>query len=468
MRRALRFLAALAFALAALGAFALFFATEPLDRAPILGTPVAIETDRLLEKAARALRARPPEHGLLRVGWASAPITPPIGTPTLGYGARLGRGIRAVADELFVRALAISAGGGPPLVFLSADLCLWTGELSRPIAERLAAELPRERLYFGATHTHNGPSGFVRGALVELVMGRFDEKVRARIVEAAAGAARRAIADLAPGAYRELSFRVPEFVTNRMRPGEPLDDELYLAEWRKESGRTLALVVYPAHATAIDHTLLVASADWPGALSRELVRGGYDAAMFLAGPTGEAGPALDGAPVYAPSTELAYRLGARLAERVGALSAASREPFHETATLSVLRSEVKLPPFRVPALAGRALRPAVAAWALGEPEPRAFVHAVALGGTVFIGHSFEFGAVIARRLKERLAQGGARLVVTSFNGEHCMYAIPDDYFDDGRYESGATFFGPHLGSYLEKVTERTFEAIKGAPGRESD
>ena len=433
-------------------------ATEPLDRSPILGSEVARRTEALLAAEAAAARARPVEAGPLRVGWAEASLTPPLGTPTAGYGARAGMGISAVADEVHARALAVAVGDGPPAVFLTADVCLWLGELSGKVAARVAPVVPRERLYFGATHTHNGPGGFGRGPIARIALGARDPAAVERIVAAAAAAVRGAVADLSPGAMRELSVAAPEFVENRVVAGDPVEDTLTLVEYRKEDGRRCAWVDYAAHATAINPLAMVCSGDYPGALCRRLVAGGYDAALFFAGETGQSGPAHQGATVHATTVEPAWRMGEAIADRLLALAAEARAPFRPEATLATFRSEVALPPWRVRKL-GRVLEPAFATWLLGGMEPRAFVHAIRLGDTVYLGHSFEFSAVIGRRLAARARERGGRLLLTSFNGDHAFYVIPDAYYDLGRPEGSSTLFGPTLGSYLERVSEQVYDAV---------
>jgi hypothetical protein len=429
--------------------------TEPLDRSPLLGTELARETEALLAAEATEREARPVEAGALRVGWSSASITPPLGTPTLGYGARFGRGVTAIEDEVYARALAVAAGEGPPLVFLTADLCLWTGELSGQVAGAVADALPRARIYFGATHTHSGPGAYARGG-IEYVMGAYDPAIVDLIVSACASAIREAVAELGPGSMRELSVAAPEFVKNRMRKGDPLDDELVLVEYRKADGRRCAWVSYAAHATAVGHAAIVCSGDYPGALVRGLLEGGYDAALFFAAETGQAGPAQDGKGVYESEVAGAWALGEAIAQRLLALSAGAREPFLDEVRSSVFRAPVRLPAWRYPFL-GRALDPAIVSWILGGAQPSAWVHALRLGDSVYLGHAFEFSAVIGRRLKERARERGGRLVLTSFNGDHGFYVIPEDYYDDGRYEAGSTVFGPGLGPYMERISEQVFD-----------
>jgi hypothetical protein len=444
--------------LALLAALGFALSTHPLDRSPILGTDLARETEAHLAAALTRLEEAPREDGAFEAGWAARDITPPVGTPTYGYGGRLAKGTVRIADEIFCRALALRAGDGPPLVFLTADLCLWPRELSGEIARRLADALPRERIYFGATHTHNGPGPIMGGAAIEALFGERDAEVCGRITTGAVEAAREALAALAPATLREVRAKHPAHVYNRSRPDEAIDRELVVLELARPSGDRCALVSYPAHATAIAQDgEVVCSGDYPGALCRELLARGWDGAMFLAAGTGQAGPALDGREAWFEGTEQAYAIGRGLADAVETLTTGPLPRPAHTGSIAVARAEVALPPWRLK-LAGRMAAPALTSWLTGR-EPRAHVHAVRLGGSVWVGHAFEFSAAISLALKRRARARGYALQTPSFNGEHNFYVVPDGTYDDEVYESGMTAFGPGLGSYLARITEQLADAM---------
>ena len=112
---------------------------------------------------------------------------------------------------------------------------------------------------------------------------------------------------------------------------------------------------------------------------------------------------------------------------------------------------------------GRIVRPAVASWLAGTENSRAFVHALRIGNTVYIGHSFEFSSPMSRRLKDRLNSPSGKLIITGFNGHHNLYSIPGEYYDDPSLEASLTLYGPGLGSYLDAATAQVYEFMKSIP-----
>ncbi|RME76107.1 MAG: hypothetical protein D6776_01865 [Planctomycetota bacterium] len=87
------------------------------------------------------------------------------------------------------------------------------------------------------------------------------------------------------------------------------------------------------------------------------------------------------------------------------------------------------------------------------------MHALRLGDTVWIAHAFEYSAEQSRRLKQRARKRGYRLQITSSNGTHHFYVVPEDAFDEPGYEGGMTAFGPGLTAYLDRITEQLGDAL---------
>lgn len=102
---------------------------------------------------------RSDDHGRLRAGFARVEITPPVGTPLMGWGEPWRRLAKGVHDPLYCRALYL-AQGTDQVVILGLDLCFIGREDYDRVCGRLAREfglMPRQILAC-ASHTHAGPA----------------------------------------------------------------------------------------------------------------------------------------------------------------------------------------------------------------------------------------------------------------------------------------------------------------------
>jgi len=92
----------------------------------------------------------------LVAGSAVVELPAQIGTPMMGYGARVGVA-DAHHDPLFARALYLRQGTGCLIVEL--DLCLVAPSQARVVRERLAAStgVPEANILVGCIHTHSAP-----------------------------------------------------------------------------------------------------------------------------------------------------------------------------------------------------------------------------------------------------------------------------------------------------------------------
>jgi len=95
---------------------------------------------------------------LILAGAARIDITPELGVPLMGYGARVG-GATAVADRIHARALALESLSGHSILVVSAELCLITSAQANDLRRRIAARtgLPADAILVACSHTHSGP-----------------------------------------------------------------------------------------------------------------------------------------------------------------------------------------------------------------------------------------------------------------------------------------------------------------------
>lgn len=95
-----------------------------------------------------------PEPPKLRAGVARECITPNRNVPLGGYGARQGRPMTGVHDDVWVRALYLECDGRR-LLWLTSDLCLIVREIREAVRQALA--LRPEELLVCASHSHSAP-----------------------------------------------------------------------------------------------------------------------------------------------------------------------------------------------------------------------------------------------------------------------------------------------------------------------
>ncbi len=217
--------------------------------------------------------------------------------------------------------------------------------------------LPRDQVYFTATHTHGGPGGWGIHPLERLVAGTYRPEVFDLLAERLAEVVLESRARLRPAELAFIRTEVPGMQRNRILEGEPTND--ILSAWivraadSARPGSTPAglatLVSFGAHAT-IGHPIPPRlGGDYPAALAvalPKLVDAGV--VLFAAGTVGDASPVRLPASNQQQSVE-AY--AAVLAARLAALFPAAR--FESSIHLVNRHQAVFLPPASVPFLALR-------------------------------------------------------------------------------------------------------------------
>ena len=222
----------------------------------------------------------------MQAGFATADITPPIGTPMAGYpdvrrdlpwtpdamkgyvGRR--RQVSAgVHDPLLATALALDAGG-ERAVLIGLDTLVVTRDFTYRLRDALASlGVAPEHVVVAASHTHSGPDLFAwwegdeAGAPVE------------RTLAASVRAATRALEQLEDAS---LSYGVGSLdyasVNRRDEAAGPLDAAVsVLRASSARDGWDIALtVVYACHPVTLDYANLLFSADYVGRAARRCRR----------------------------------------------------------------------------------------------------------------------------------------------------------------------------------------------------
>ncbi len=381
-------------------------------RAPA-GTPAHAEAWRRVHAAIAAARA---DEGALEVGWGRAELAIPLG-PSAGY-AEAGP-VRAQVGALAARAIAVRVVGGAPWVWVTADVLAVPADLAPAVRRRLGADAPPAgRLLLSASHTHSGPGGWV-GGVFSAAFGPYRDAAREGVERAYAGAARQALARLAPGRVGVAGRAHPGVGVARSLVGAELDEHVWLLLLERASdGARAAMWTFGVHPVTWPRGADTRSADYPGALAARLEGHGLDQLGFAAGAVGGCDPIRRG---EGETEALAARLEPSLR---AALDGAARGAV-DRARLAVLATRIPLPPpaYR-PFDAGEGglgwmLWPELVRAAVGlESVPLA---AVRIGDALIVPVPAEPSGPLGARLRRHLGRHGAEATLVAFGGDWAGY-----------------------------------------------
>ncbi len=236
----------------------------------------------------------------LKAGFATAKITPPLGTALSGFGVRDfdPAGAKGVHDDLHARALYLLQGNKEALI-MGFDLLFFSRQESDRFKSAIGNKigLPPDRILLNTSHTHTGPKvgNWYYTPSDPLYLQELEEQS-----VAAALAAKRSVCDVSlwAGETRTgvpLSRRKPladGTVAFAPNPAGPVDDFLPFMLLKSSNGSPVCLLFSVAcHPSTVkgDELAYAISADFPGAAGSEIDRNlGKTAALFLQGAGGDA------------------------------------------------------------------------------------------------------------------------------------------------------------------------------------
>src|SRR5262245_29442374 len=204
-----------------------------------------------------------------RVGAADKDITPPVGVPMCGYGARHDMPAEGMLDPLMAKAIVIAAGEDK-VALVGIDIGRGPTEaMMKVIREEIADKAGIRNVMITGSHTHHGP-------VIELTdepglgKGKFDaavaySKALPRLLVEAILAADK---DLKPAKVGVATESV-NLNRNRQSKREPkaTDPMLAVLRFDDEAGKPIAVLVnFAAHPVMTDTKVLKYSADYPGFL----------------------------------------------------------------------------------------------------------------------------------------------------------------------------------------------------------
>lgn len=404
--------------------------------------------------------------GSLKVGWGTAMISPPIGTPLAGYSDRKSKPSTGVHDEQYVKAIAFSDGVDTAVV-VGADMLLVPPNIAEPVRERVAKETPltANNIFFTASHTHDGVGGFSPGLIAEFSFGKYDPKIPPMLINAFSTAIIDAYKSLEPAKLAHGAVDAPQFVHNRARQAG-VDSALNWLLVEKANGKRCYVIRYSAHPTILDDDNMLSSAEYPGYLQRAVEKATGATAVYLGGGLGSMGPH---APDAADRFARCEAMGEGLAQLV--LEATQNPVFVDHADVVSVGVPVDLPPFQ--------MRPMSTKWRL-SPLARyitglratGWMTAVRVGNLVFVNAPGDFSGEITATWRSWASNKGIDLWGSGFSGEYAGYISPDRYYSEvtdqkgnPEYETGVmSWLGPHMEGFFTALMEHMIDVMgKPAP-----
>lgn len=400
--------------------------------------------------------------GRLQAGWAHRNITPRIGIPLAGYGARgMSHQSTGVRDELYVKVLALS-DGRDTAVLVGADMLITPPNLAAMVRERVTAEIPlsENEILFNASHTHCGPGGLGKGLAMRVTAAQYAAEVPEMLATAYTEAIVAAYRDLAPAKIAHGVMDAPEYIRNRTRRDGVTDPDLSWAVLEKEGGQRCYLASYSAHPTIFGGRMMEFSAEYPGALRDRIERETGAATVYLGGAVGSMGPRAPDAPTEGERVDL---MGRALADLI--LAATQTLEFKEQADVAAIGLAIGMPPIQLRPFPNNTrwrLSPLVAKIAFAPYKLEGWIHGVRVGDLVFMGMPADFSGEISVEWKAWAANRGFQVWNLSFCGTYCGYFSPDRYYKDLPlgYETGMmSWFGPNVEAYFTDLFQHIVKSM---------
>lgn len=404
--------------------------------------------------------------GALMAAAAWADVTPPLGEPLAGYGARRPKANDGAMDDLKARAVSIS-NGDKCVTIVGADILLVLPALRRAVLARVDAA--RDEIYFTATHTHSGPGGYAPRWLDQFTMGAYDRVILDRLAGALADVITRSRAALQPARIDLTVANCPAVaVTSRVDKTSPADRTISCIALRTLDGEYIGgLVTLAAHATCLGRRNRKASGDYPGVVQRGLEKTFGGTWLFAAGAVGSMKPLA----TTSRGPRRVEEIGANVLGQAAALirgkggqgvSTFLSDRGSGRVTLATAVLEVDLPPtqFRI----SRSWRLSALLTSLLH-DRKTYIQALRINTMVLLAQPADYSGELNRRLLQG-SSGRLEPVITSFNGDYIGYLIPRDRYRLRYYESRSmNFFGPSCGEYFQELSVRLLRRVATAAPR---
>jgi neutral ceramidase len=242
----------------------------------------------------------------MKIGVATADITPPVGADLCGYLAREKPSL-GVLDRLHAKAIFLQ-DADHKLLWIAADLIAFDPAMADGVREwaREALGLEPHQVLLSATHTHSGPATVLLNSC-----GCVDQSYLQRLTEQLKAASRSACSSTEPCEIVAAEAVVNLAIDRRAKASSHTDARAVSIGWRRPSGEFIAVVInYAMHPVALGANERRISRDFCGAAVDAVQRAlpGAPLVIYANGACGNLNP-----PAVDLSADDLRRLGEQIA-----------------------------------------------------------------------------------------------------------------------------------------------------------
>jgi neutral ceramidase len=383
------------------------------------------------------------------VGWSRAAILPQTNLPIASYGLR--PNIEGLHDTVYASVFAFD-NGIKQTYLVTLDLLIFPPSITQYLSDSLGED-KASQIFLSATHTHNGPGGWMEGPAARFIAGAFDPDYVKLVGDSIISSLYKAQTMLQPGSMKFGKTYSGSHINNRISRSDRVDTLVQYIIFEKENKHRAILTTYSAHATCISQKLNLISRDYPGELCDVLENNGFDMAAFMAGAVGSMGNNCHGLKNFECVSEIGQSLAQSIQKSILEKNDETIEYFTFNAGRVILKAKALSP--RV--LENWSIRP----WffTLLTSKQESFISYLQLGDILLVGTPCDFSGVLSEEVYQRSAF--ERMIITSFNGTYVGYITPDQYFDLDESETHEmNWLGYGAGSYLSELMIRLSKQLK--------
>ena len=392
-------------------------------------------------------------QGKLMAGTGKSDITPPVGTPLAGYGARSGRPSTGVHDPTEARALILDNGTEKVALVSTDHLGFDHGmvERVRSLASAATQILP-DRIFVMSSHTHSGGGAYLE--IFPILAGKYDAKIRAHYEERAAGAIISAAKNMKAA---RIAFGAGEAKgLSRFRstwpPSGPVDPEVGVIRVDSvETGKPMAVLMnFAAHPTVLGAKNFDFSADYIGYARRSLEKmiGGEVMAIFANGAQGTISPRpFQGTDDW----ERSENMGAILAAEV-----------YKVVLMIKPQDGVEIKLSRTPFSIKPQPPPGFPAGVSFPPQYDTEMDGISFDNKIaFVTVPGELSSILNFQVKDRgKLLGFEKTFLLGLTNDALGYIITEDEYRHHTYESSISLFGPSFGSFITNEAFQSLEKLR--------